>query len=393
MVSPSLEHVIERQVVPADLAERPPGPGLAADLASVDRSRLNGHDLVTLMLARARQIAHEQAELLADMFEVAHCPPGDSDALVSRTRAVDEFAVDEIRMALRLTRRAADTALSLAMDTIQRLPRVWATLLAGEIDLPRARVLSQETSGLPDQAAREVIDQVIQAAPMLTTGQLAARIRSLAITVDPAAAQRRQERSVADRRVVSELDPDGTATLAGYRLPTARAAAAGARVDAIARAARRSGDQRSIDQLRADTFLDLLEGNPVGGHLMEGRPMDGRPMDGRPPGRTPPGRTPLGGSSLGGDRRRWSASYRWQRWGRTPGPVDDADRVVGAAGRVGRLGPGGRRGGADGRAAPAAFGLAGQCLRSTRPTTSPRTATSPTDDWPGGVRQGPRRHL
>ncbi len=47
------------------------------------------------------------------------------------------------------------------------------------------------------------------------------------------------------------------------RLPRVHQALAAGEIDlprALARAARRAGDHRSLQQLRADTFLDLLEG-------------------------------------------------------------------------------------------------------------------------------------
>ncbi|MEE6263759.1 HNH endonuclease signature motif containing protein [Plantactinospora sonchi] len=252
--------MIERVMVPEDLAELPPGPELGLVLATIDRARLNGHDAVTVLQARARQVAYEQAQLLADLVEVAHCPPGDADSPATRREQLDEFAADEIRMALCLTRRTAENTLHLAADLLRRLPRVYAALAAGEIDLPRARVLSEETVALAPEAARGVVDQVLDAAGGLTTRQLAARLRTLVIASDPEAARRRQARSLRYRRLVSETDSEGTATLAGHQLPVERAAMAAARIDALARAAKRAGDARSMDQLRADTFLDLLEG-------------------------------------------------------------------------------------------------------------------------------------
>jgi hypothetical protein len=75
-----LEHVID------ELADMAPGPELGAALATIDRSVLNGHQLVLVMCARARQVAHDQAHLLADMVAVAHCPPGGPDAPPRRAR-------------------------------------------------------------------------------------------------------------------------------------------------------------------------------------------------------------------------------------------------------------------------------------------------------------------
>ncbi|MGE5829048.1 MAG: hypothetical protein ACM30G_11920, partial [Micromonosporaceae bacterium] len=88
--------MVERMSIDPQLEAMPPGPALGALLASVDRSRLNGYDLVIVMAARARQVAHEQAELLADVYEVSRCEPGGPDAPARRTRVMsseqDEFA-------------------------------------------------------------------------------------------------------------------------------------------------------------------------------------------------------------------------------------------------------------------------------------------------------------
>lgn len=265
-----MAHVFEGGLAVEDLAEMAPGPQLAVLLAGIERSSLNGYEMVEVLRARSRQVAHEQAHLLADMVEVAHCAQGDYDAPPARLDRPDEYAADEIRMALHLTRRAADHLLGLAFDVVQRLPRVHAAMLAGEIDLPRARVFDAETCVLDDTTAREVVAQVIDAAPRLTTGQLAARLRRLVIAIDPQAAGKRQDASVKQRYVYSGLDPDGTATLAGYRLPADRAASAAARIDGIARAAKQAGDTRSMDALRADTFLDLLTGVDVGASAARG---------------------------------------------------------------------------------------------------------------------------
>jgi hypothetical protein len=260
-----VEQVFERMAVPADLAERPPGPALASALAGIDRSRVNGYDLVVVLRAQARQVAHEQARLLADLVEVAHCAPGGPDAAVARTATPGEFAADEIRAALGWTRRAAEAQLGLAMAVVRRLPTVGQALSRGSIDLPRARVLCEGVSALPDEQATACVATAIDGAPALTTGQLAARLRALAIRVDPAAAARRYQRGLLDRRVTGDLLPDGTAWLSGEHLPADVAATARARIDTLARVAKIAGDERSLDQLRADIYLGLLTGTQAPG--------------------------------------------------------------------------------------------------------------------------------
>ena len=57
--------------MPAGLDALPPGPELAAVLATVDRSRVGACDLHDLLQARVRLLAHVQAQLLADVWETA----------------------------------------------------------------------------------------------------------------------------------------------------------------------------------------------------------------------------------------------------------------------------------------------------------------------------------
>jgi hypothetical protein len=246
-----------------ELAQIAPGPELAAVLARLDRSRLNGYELVEVAKATSRQVAHYQAELLATVWESAYCPPGDATSPPERTTTPDEHAADEIRWALTLTRRAADTLLGTAYQLVEVLPMVREALRSGVIDLFKARVLADETTGLPQHTARLVVEAILPAAGGLTTGQLRARLRKLIVTADPDAAARRHAEAITRRRVEHGLDPDGTAILTGRHLPPQRAATAAARIDALARAAKRAGAPRTLDQLRADLYLDVLNGDHI----------------------------------------------------------------------------------------------------------------------------------
>src|SRR5688572_14833732 len=134
-------------------------------------------ELVEVAKAISRQVAHYQAELLATVFEASYCPPGDELSAPARTETPDEFAADEIRLALTLTRRAADTLLGDAHHLVGRIPAAHRALRTGQIDLPKARVLDAETSALPARDARHVVDLVLPVAGELTTGELRARLR------------------------------------------------------------------------------------------------------------------------------------------------------------------------------------------------------------------------
>jgi len=246
------------EAIPPDLEVMAPGPVLAALLSSIDVTRVSGYDRVVMLRAHQRMISHYTAELYGDMAAVVDALEEDGDDGPYWSAA--DAAAAEIRSALHLTRRAADVELAFALDLRQRLPRLAHMLESGQIDARRARVIERNTVHLDDATARSVLDRIADAAPGLTTGQLAVRIRRSCIEADPDEAARRYETSVKERRVIMEPTDAGTANLFGLDLPPNRVAAVTRRINAMARRLRGGGETRSMDQLRADVYLDLLCG-------------------------------------------------------------------------------------------------------------------------------------
>lgn len=259
------------------LSELPAGPVLGSALAALDpdRAALNGYLLIEVLAAQARQIAHDQARLLAGMVEVGHSGPGDPAAAPQRRDEIDPSTAGEIGFALGWTRRASERTLALAVAVVERLPVVHQAMLAGRVDQPRAKVIAEETAVLSDAEARQVAVEAVAYAEGRTTGQLGAWLRRRVLSIDPQAAAERRRRSERGRRLVGQPDPAGTATLAGYQLPAEQAMAAQARISDLARMALRAGDTRTLDEARADVFLDLLLGRPLAGGAEEA-PNQGR---------------------------------------------------------------------------------------------------------------------
>jgi hypothetical protein len=250
---PVVDHALP---IPIDAPE--PSMVTAALLDWVDPARVCSAEKVRLLRARARMVAHHQAQLFAAMMDI-----------VDEYRALDdeadfglamESAAAEIRAALSVTRRAAESDLSLAWTLRERVPMVAAALGAGLIDLRRARVLTEYTSHLPIGDARQVCERVLERAEGLTTGQVRALVQRLCIEVDPEHARDRYEKSLEDRMVFAELSEAGTAAITATDLPADRVAAIMDRLTDLARSARSKNETRNIDQIRADVFLDLLEG-------------------------------------------------------------------------------------------------------------------------------------
>ncbi len=246
----------------ASLDQMEPGPFLAIVLSGIDLDALCGDDRITVLRARQRMASHYAAQTYEAMASIAAAYEVEEGV---DYEAAAHGAAYELRAALQLTRRAADIELSFALDLRDRLPQVAAAFVAGLIDQRRARTIVWQTTHLDDDTARAVADRVIDDAPELTTGQLIARIRKLAISVDPETALRRYDQAVAERRVVLEPTGDGTANLSAMDLPPDRAIAARRHIDRLARSLRGFDEQRSMDQLRADVYVDLLCGSATSG--------------------------------------------------------------------------------------------------------------------------------
>ena len=236
----------------------PPGPALAGLLASVDVDGVSPYDRVVVLRAQVRQASYVQAQVYAAISSLADHMESE---FADDPGLAWEAAATEIRAALRLTRRAAETELEVAVGIRRRLPRLWEALAGGSVDSRRAWVIASGTSHLDEDTARRVVDLVIGDASRLTTGELRARISRLCIEADPGSATEKYDSAVEGRRVVVESSPEGTANLMGLDLAPDRVVAIGRRIDRVAKSLKRAGDPRSIDQIRADVYLDLLAGN------------------------------------------------------------------------------------------------------------------------------------
>jgi hypothetical protein len=172
-----------------------------------------------------------------------------------------KYAGFEISARLAWTRRNADMQLDLALAVVRRLPAVHAAMSRGDIDQAKARVITDALAVLPLTTARELAAQILHQAPGLTTGQLRARLAKLVIQADPNAAAAQHRARVRQRSVHLQPTEDSCANLLGLNLPAHTALAAANRITTLAQQLKRAGDPRTLDQLRADTFLNLLLGN------------------------------------------------------------------------------------------------------------------------------------
>jgi hypothetical protein len=260
----------------------PTGPDLAAWLARCPAEELEDGALPGVAAAWRRIGAWAQASELAVVAQMASRSAAreteNGTGKDGRPTKITPDACGQVSLALTMSQAAAQSWTDLAVTLRWRLPGTGAALNEGTIDLPRARAIAEATAPLDDDKAKAVEDKVLPRAAEQTTGQLRAALRRAVITADPEGAERRREEAEQRAKVTLYPDPDGTAALTAQNLPGIRAAAAMARITALARGLKASGATGGIDLLRSKVFLGLLLGT-----LPHIPPPPGRPPDPQPP--------------------------------------------------------------------------------------------------------------
>jgi Domain of unknown function (DUF222) len=308
-----------------------PGPDLAGWLACCQAADRDDAALVNSITAWRKVTSWAQAQELAAVAELARRRgvPGARDASAQDCDRVADagdrgpvadagrnehdpvaeleagFAPNEVALALTLTQGGAEYWMDLAVSLSCRLPATLAALGEGSIDLNRAKLIDQFTGSLDIDHAQAVERRVLVRAPDQTSGQLRASLQRAVLAVDPAAAERRRQQAEARAWVALFGDHDGTASLSGRFLPAAQAAAAWARICAMAKAMESAGAGGGMDLLRAQVFVGLLlgtlplippaEGGPDAGGPEDGGPDDAGAEDGGPDDGSPGGGGPDGG--------------------------------------------------------------------------------------------------
>ena len=243
------------------LAGRPTGPELCAELALIESHSTTDEQLLDQLSAEWRQLGYQQARTWTVMAEIAVRDPMPNLPGGARwtTQQIFDSAVDEIRAELRMTRRAAGTELANAV-AVAGLPKVMRALSDGAIDRARALVFAEACVLLTEPQAAVLVDTLLPDAAKVSATWLKDKAQRVAIALDPAWARRRYNDAVRDRKIIGYLNPDGSAVVTGQNLPADEAAAACARVDALADSAKRAGAAAKIDHLRVELFLGLLDG-------------------------------------------------------------------------------------------------------------------------------------
>ncbi|HSZ43462.1 MAG TPA: DUF222 domain-containing protein [Trebonia sp.] len=254
-------------------------------------------------------------------------------------------AASEIALAFTATEYGAEKLAELSADLWARLPRLHLELEAGRTDLDRVNLIWKGTQDLSNEDAGKVDALLSAKSGTMTTGELRDAVRRAVIRIDPEAAEKRRKRAEKNSRVSLYANENHTATLALEDIPAAVGAAAKARVNAIARAAKSAGADDDIGALEAKTAVGLLLGTlPL---IPPPIPPDDSPGDPGDPSDSGPGGSGPGGSGPGGGDQGESGPAGGGPAGGGPGDGGPGD------GRWDEPAPGGWAGSSGGSRDPA----------------------------------------
>jgi hypothetical protein len=222
-------------------------PGLVelARLGSTDFGSLTASERVDALIVLEQQRAWldgVQQQLLAEV--------------AVHDTSKEKWAREEVAAALGLAPVTAGSRLKNAEQLCTRLPATLDALLAGRIKAMQATAITEASYVLANSLLPAFENRVLTRAPEQTLAQLRQSVKRAVLRFDPASAEQRRQRAVEDRCVRISDAGDGMAWLTAL-LPAPQAHACYAKLDAGARLAPPQ-DPRTLDQLRADLFVDAV---------------------------------------------------------------------------------------------------------------------------------------
>src|SRR3954468_16359126 len=250
-LNPRLVAVLRRARVGA------PSAGLPAPLSLDDEAGA--------VLSQIERIESDKARLegrLIDAYAALHSIEEQLLARLTTSSRVpitaDQVAGQEIACATGVG--ASEVGRRLELATAPRRHRVLRECLrAGTVSLQRALRIVVETRALDDCVIPDLETTVLAPAPdggVASQRLFATRLQRCVRSADSRGSEERRRAARLRRTAYGRVVEDGMGTLTVVA-PAERVVAALDRVEALARAARAGGDDRSLDQLRSDLLCDL----------------------------------------------------------------------------------------------------------------------------------------
>jgi len=254
--------------------EREPGARLARLIALQPAERSTGE------LARfdpEQLSAGERIDLVAALQEQKNWLDAAQARVLAVIDATDtstlQLSGEAVSLALKIPVPTAQRKLKTSRTLLDELPCTLALLARGEISERHAQLITEGAWRLEAEVVGQFDRQITERAPDQTASQLRQTISRAVHSLDPATAQQRHLRALADRRVGFQPADDGM-----VELPVLLGAVEGQLIFTRLTAAATllpAEDSRTMDQRRADLLVDAV---------LSGLPQDALPeLQGRRP--------------------------------------------------------------------------------------------------------------
>ena len=170
-----------------------------------------------------------------------------------------KHATEEVALARGVSPMTANQHIGFAMALTEDHPATLGAMLNGTVSASAARIIVQECEVL-GSSDRHAVDSLIGLeAGELTPGQVRKAVRRRVCAADPEAASRRARVARSRKRISFLPREDATASLWNV-LPAEQAMACWTALDNHARGVRGDGDERSIEHIMCDAFVERLTG-------------------------------------------------------------------------------------------------------------------------------------
>ncbi len=224
--------------------------------------------------------AAEAAEYVAmiQYHEAESARIATSDATSMRQLVERSMIPLQIGQAMGLSEGQVVQRLATIDRILEHAPRVWLAFHGGTIDATRVREVSLAIDKLErDESRAELDDKVVAYARTHTTAELRQWLRRFVVRVEADLATERAEAERTKRHVHIEHVDDGMAWLNAY-LPSHQAAAIATRLRRDAKALTQvedgADDDRTLEQRKADVFVDHLLNAPASDGTVSGMKLD-----------------------------------------------------------------------------------------------------------------------
>ncbi|MET0589654.1 MAG: DUF222 domain-containing protein [Naasia sp.] len=210
---------------------------------------------IAAQTAVARTAAAVRFELMDQLRAVTETETGAS------WTALDDLAWRDLRAevaaVLTVHERSAQVQLDLARRLVHDFPTTLSGLRSGAVPETHARILVHEAAGLSVDLLPVYEERLLSAATELIAPRFAKLAREVRASLQPEAMIERHREALLTRRTALEAAPDGMAWY-GALLSAEDAVGAAAAVTGLARSLKVEGEARTMAQLEADVFRDLI---------------------------------------------------------------------------------------------------------------------------------------